>query len=191
MHRLFQQCGAMRKLALCAALLLVAVAGARAQKIETGYDKSADFSRYKTYALVPRATPATNPLLAAIVDHDIIYELEQKGLRRVESNPDLLVKSYGGAGEVEGGYAAVDPTYNATGGAPMAGSTMWTGSLPPATQPQVMKGFITIDLLDARQNQLVWRATAKGKIDYNKRQKMLEKANKAVAEMFKKFPPEK
>ena len=162
-----------------------------AQKIETGYDKSADFSHYKTYSLIPRATPATNPVLATIIDNDIEYELNQKGLRKVDSNPDLLVKCYGGAGDVEGGFAAADPSYNATGGAPMPGSSMWGGSLPPTSVPQTMHGSITVDLVDARKKQLVWRATAKGKMDYNKRSKLLEQANKAVSEMFKKYPPSK
>ena len=178
-------------LAASAALFLLTVVAAWAQKIQTGYDKSADFSRYKTYSLVPRNTPATNPTLAAIIDRDIEYELEQKGLRKVDSNPDLLVKSYGGAGDVEGGYAAPDPSYNATGGAPMPGSTMWVGSLPATPVPQAMHGSITVDLIDARQKNLVWRATAKGKMDYDKRSKLLDQANKAVEEMFKKYPPSK
>jgi hypothetical protein len=174
-----------------ATLFFLFVAAAWAQKIETGYDKSADFSQYKTYAWIPRTTPATNPTLATIVDYDIEYELNQKGLRKVDSNPDLLVKSYGGAGEVEGGYAAADPGYTATGGDPMLGTTMWGGSLPATAVPQTMHGAITVDLVDAKQKHLVWRATAKGKMDYNKRSKLLDQANKAVAEMFKKYPPSK
>jgi len=54
-----------------------------------------------------------------------------------------------------------------------------------------MEGAITVDLVDAKQKQLVWRATARGKMDYDKREKMLDKANKAVAAMFKKYPPGK
>ena len=42
--------------------LLLAATTAYAQKIKTGYDKSADFSQYKTYAWIPRVTPATNPI---------------------------------------------------------------------------------------------------------------------------------
>ena len=179
-----------RTFAIGATLFVLAATTAWAQKVETGYDKSADFSRYKTYSFIPRTTPATNPLLATIVDNDIEYELNQKGLRKVDSNPDLLVKCYGGAGEVEGGFAA-DPGYTATGGAPMPGTTMWTGSLPATPVPQTMHGSITVDLVDARQKHLVWRATAKGKMDYNKRSKLLEQANKAVAAMFKKYPPAK
>jgi len=169
---------------------LLLAATAYAQKIKTGYDKSADFSQYKTYAWIPRATPATNPILATIIDHDIDYELNEKGLRKVESNADLLVQSYGGAGEVVGGYAA-EPGYTGTGGYAMPGTTMWGGSLPATPVPQIMHGTITVDLIDARQKHVVWRATAKGKMDYNKRSKLLEQANKAVAEMFKKYPPSK
>jgi hypothetical protein len=171
-------------------LFLLLAASACAQKVKTGYDKSADFSQYKTYAWIPRATPATNPVLAAIIDHDIDYELNEKGLRKVEDNADLLVQSYGGSGEVVGGYAA-EPGYTGTGGYVMPGATMWGGTLPATPVPQIMHGTITVDLIDARQKHLVWRATAKGKMDYNKRSKLLEQANKAVSEIFKKYPPPK
>jgi len=169
-------------------LLLVAVS-AWAQKVETGYDKSANFSKYKTYAFIPRATPAANPAIATIIDYDVEYELNQKGLRKVDNNPDLLVRVYGGPGEVESSYAAEDPSHIATGGYPMPGTTMWAGSLPATPNPQVIHGSITVDLIDAGQKHIVWRATAKGKMDYDKRSKMLDKANKAVEEMFKKYPP--
>jgi len=108
----------------------------------------------------------------------------------VEGNADLLVQSYGGAGEVVGGYAA-EPGYTGTGGYAMPGTTMWGGSLPATPVPQIMHGTITVDLIDARQKHVVWRATAKGKMDYNKRSKLLEQANKAVSEIFKKYPPSK
>jgi hypothetical protein len=68
---------------------------------------------------------------------------------------------------------------------------MWGGTLPATPVPQIMHGTITVDLIDARQKHLVWRATAKGKMDYNKRSKLLEQANKAVSEIFKKYPPSK
>lgn len=177
--------------AFSATLFLLTVATAWAQKVEIGYDKSTDFSQFKTYSWIPRTAPATNPLLATLIDNDIEYQLNQKGLRKVDSNPDLLVKCYGGADDVQGGFAAEDPGYTATGGAPMPGANMWGGSLPPTSVPQVMQGSITVDLVDARQKHLVWRATAKSKMDYEKRSKLLDQANKAVSEIFKKYPPPK
>src|SRR5215472_6832852 len=169
--------------------VVLAVASGWAQKVKTGYDKSADFSRYKTFAWIPSTVPATNPVLATLINADIEHELNQKGLRKVDSNPDLLVKSYGGADEVAGGFAPPDPGYTASGGAPLPGDTMWVGALPPTPVPQVMHGSITVDLIDARQKRLVWRGTARGKMDYDKREKLLDQANKAVSEIFKKYPP--
>ena len=99
-----------RALAAGGMLLLLAVAAAWAQKVETGYDKSANFSKYKTFAFVPRVTPAANPAIAAIIDGNVEYELNQKGLRKVGSNPDLLVKVYGGPGEVQSSFAPEIPT---------------------------------------------------------------------------------
>jgi len=180
-----------RKVVITLTFLIVVRATMWGQKIEIGYDKSADFGKFTTYSMVPRTVPATNPMIATIVDNDIEYELNQKGLHKVDRNPDLLVKSYGGGNEVQGGFAAEDPTHAATGGAPMPSANVWGGSLPPVAIPQVMHGSITVDLVDARQNRLVWRGTAKDKMDYEKRSKLLDQANKAIADMFKKYPPTK
>jgi hypothetical protein len=170
-----------------ATLFLLPGASAWAQKIKTGYDKSADFSQYKTYAWIPRATPATNRVLAAIIDHDIEYELNEKGLRKVDGNADLLVQSYGGSGEVVGGYAA-EPGYTGTGGYAMPSTTMWGGTLPATPVPQIMHGTITVDLVDARQKELVWRATAKGKMDYNKTQQIAGAGEQGCVGNVQKIP---
>jgi len=55
----------------------------------------------------------------------------------------------------------------------------------------VVPGTLVVDLVDARQKHLVWRATAKANLDYDKRSKLFDQANKAVAAIFKKYPPEK
>jgi Domain of unknown function (DUF4136) len=160
------------------------------QKISTGYDKTADFSQFKTYAWVERHTPATDPVLAALIVADIDSELGKKGLRQTESNPDLLVTCYGGLGS-QSAFAAEDPGYTVLGGAALPGTTMWGGSVPSAPVAQVVQGTLVVDLVDARQKHLVWRATAKANLDYDKRSKMIDQANKAVAAIFKKYPPEK
>jgi hypothetical protein len=169
-------------------LVLITLAVASAQKINTGYDKSVDFSRFKTYAWIPRTAPATEQLFATVIVADIDHELANKGLRKVDSDPDLLVTYYTGT-DVAGGFAAQDPGYTAIGGAPLPGGTMWGGSLPATPVPQVMKGTLDVDLVDARQKRLVWRGTAKTKLDYDKRLKMLDQVNNAIATLFKNYPP--
>ncbi|HEY6305404.1 MAG TPA: DUF4136 domain-containing protein [Candidatus Angelobacter sp.] len=160
------------------------------QKISTGYDKTADFSQFKTYAWVERDTPATDPVLAALIVADIDSELGKKGLRKVESNPDLLVTCYGGLGS-QSVFAAEDPGYAAMGGAALPGTNMWGGSASSAPVAQVVQGTLVVDLVDARQKHLVWRATAKANLDYDKRSKLFDQANKAVAAIFRKYPPGK
>jgi hypothetical protein len=160
------------------------------QKISTGFEKTADFSQFKTYAWVERRTPTTDPVLAAIIVADIDNELAKKGLRKAKSNPDLLVTCYGGLTS-QSAFAAEDPGYTALGGAPLPGTSMWGGSASSATVVDVVPGTLVVDLVDARQKHLVWRATAKANLDYDKRSKVFDQANKAVAAMFKKYPPEK
>ena len=108
----------------------------------------------------------------------------------MESNADLLVQSYGGAGGVVGGYAA-EPGYTGTGGYAMPGATMWGGSLPATPVPQIMHGTITVDLIDADRNILCGVQPPKAKWITTSAAKLLEQANKAVSEMFKKYPPSK
>jgi hypothetical protein len=174
---------------VCGALFLVIAGTVRAQKVETGYDKSADFGRYKTYAVVPREVPAMNPMIATLIDGNVEHQLNEKGLQKVDKDPDLLVKIYGGPSEVQSGFAAADPNYTGSGGIPVTGTDMWTGAASPMPLPQVVKGTLTVDLIDARQKHLVWRGTAKGKMDTDDREKLLDKANKAIEKIFQQYPP--
>src|SRR6516164_4628551 len=84
------------KIRLVVLLVLLGAAFAWAQKIKVGYDKSTDFSQFKTYSWIPHKGPETIPLLHAKIQLDIDYELGQKGLRKVDSDPDLLVTYRGG-----------------------------------------------------------------------------------------------
>ena len=50
-----------------------------AQKVKVGYDKSMDFSKYKTYTWAPLGVPITRPLLYQTIVNTIDGELESKG----------------------------------------------------------------------------------------------------------------
>ncbi len=159
-----------------------------AQKIKSGYDKSADFAGFKTYAWAQQQPSPIQPLVATIIVADIEHELSAKGLRKVESNPDVLVAYWAGA-SAQSAFAQTDPGYLSTGGVPPINATMWTGSLPATAMPQVVKGTLIVDLADARKKQLVWRSSAEAKLDYEKRSKIFDTVNKVIPEMFKKYPP--
>jgi hypothetical protein len=173
-------------------LTLLALSQAWAQKVKVGYDKSADFSQFKTYAWQERRTPATRPLVAAAIQLDIDAALSDKGLRKIDasSGPDLLIVCTGGM-DAQSSASAQDPGYTATGGFPLPNATMWSGSLPANAGQQVLKGALTVDVVDIRRQQLVWRGTAKANLDSQDQSKVFDQADKVVTEMFKQYPPPK
>jgi Domain of unknown function (DUF4136) len=63
---------------------------ALAQKVTIDYDRNADFSKYKTYAF-GQGTPAPETLMNQRIQEAIERQLAEKGLTRVENNPDLIV----------------------------------------------------------------------------------------------------
>src|SRR5512133_1634482 len=98
------------------------------QKVKVGYDKSVDFSRYKTYTWAKLTMPSARPTLYAIVVESIDEELRKKGLSRVENGGDLVLTPGGGI-EYGVGSAASTPIPSTYAGSPVSyDSTMWTGA---------------------------------------------------------------
>ena len=155
-----------------------------AQKVKVGYDKQADFSKFKTYAWIPSQAPIARPLLAAHIAGTTDEELVKKGLQKVESNPDVLITQYGGV-DTQGGVAATDPTYMAYGGLP---PPVWTGSVPAAVS-HAEEGYLTMDVVDARSKQLLWRGKVKVHLDYEHKEKALDQVEKALGKLLAEYPP--
>ena len=163
---------------------------ALAQKVEVGYDKSADFSKYRTYTLAEPAMPPTRPILYATVMSSIDGELGSKGYSRVDKDGDLTLIPAGGIGFaiVVSGGAPVSPTF--MGPAPSMNATMWTGAQGGGElMPAVPEGTLVLEFVDRAANRVIWSGTVSQKLDIEKKTKSLELASKAVAKLLKQFPP--
>jgi len=161
------------------------------QKVKVGYDKSVNFSKYKTYTLAEPAMPPTRPVLYATVIKSIDGELSSKGLQRTDKNGDLTLQVAGG---VDFGIAVSGgpPLTSSYGGAPPAmNATMWTGA--GGTQgtllPPVPEASLELEFVDRSANQIVWSGTVTQALDVERKEKSLELANKAVTKLLKRFPP--
>ena len=163
-----------------------------AQKVKVGYDKSADFSKFKTYAWAEPAMPPTRPVLFEAVVARVEAELEAKGLTRVSKDGDLMVTPSGG---VDFGYAGVAstpilPTYS--GPPPSINGGMWTGAAGPSTAgTQVSEGTLVLTFVDRANNKMVWSGSVKQKLDIEKKNKSLELVDKAIIKLLKQFPGNK
>lgn len=84
-----------------AALCLMLCVTASAQKVTVDWDKSANFSSFKTFAYL-QGTPTPNQLMDQRIVNGIEQQLALKGLQKVDlnANPDLIV-SYQAAGSTK------------------------------------------------------------------------------------------
>ena len=161
-------------MAMCLGTILVA------QSISVDFDKSVDFSRFKTYAWVP-GTSVPDELNHKRIQRAVEDQLLAKGLAKVDtrSGPDLLV-TY---------HASVDRDLQITGyggGLPYR----WGGGSLNARAEQIYKGTVVVDLVDAGSRAIVWRATATRDLDLGANAEKRDRNIARTAEkMFKNYPP--
>jgi hypothetical protein len=156
-------------------LALAAVAWAG---VKTDYDPSARFGEYHTFAWkASDADPsgvANNSLVEDRVQEAVSRALVNKGLREDQQKPDIYMSYSFSAKE----RADVDPS--------------WWGwrRYHPADVYYYTEGTLMLDMIDAKTNQLVWRAhgtsTGNDLMDVQAQKKI----DKLVSDAFKKFPPE-
>jgi hypothetical protein len=159
--------------------------GAQAQKIKVEYDKSLDFSKFRTFALDSNQATA-KPMLRLVILAAVQDDLTKRGLQQVTDNPDLYVQVYGATdSDVTASYH--DPIYGSSIPPINANINMWYGIPGTMTTVVVHKGELVVDVIDAAQTKLIWRGIAKEKLSEQK-QKLLDQVNTAVEKMFKQYP---
>ncbi len=179
--------------AACILLLTIFSSTVSAQKIKVAYDRSVDFSKFKTYAWAELG-PARAPLLRVNIMGAIDEELAAKGLVKVEKAADLVV-AYSGdvAGEQNQGIGA--PSYPGYAGQPPAiDATMWTGQPGMGAGGMSVaypKGTLIVELMDPNAGKIAWRAVGSLKLDIEKKRDSLARINKMIASMLGQYPPPK
>jgi hypothetical protein len=160
------------------------------QKVKVGYDKSADFAKYKTYTWTDPAMPPLRPNLFAMVVQAVDSELASKGLKRVEKGGDLTLVPAGG---IDFGIAASGGTpavFSSTGPPPSINSTMWTGAEGGGQlMGAVPSGTLQLQFVDPTANQTVWSGTVSEKLDIEQKEKSLQLIDKGIVKLLKNFPP--
>ncbi len=170
--------------------LLILAACSSPLKVSHDYDKSVDFTKYKTYAIYKLEDKSgsvsqlnQNRLLAAIKT-----QMTAKGFTESETNPDVLVnvvtifkdKQSVTANTNYYGYGGYYRPY-AWGGGMASGTTTYSTY-------DYKDGSIIIDVVDAAKKQLIWQGMGNKEID--KPAKDPEPViNDAVAKIMASFPP--
>lgn len=163
---------------LIALFMLFGVSSALAQKVNVDWDKSAEFSKYKTYAWLESKNRAPNDLTHKRIIENIDQQLAAKGFRKVDSNPDTLVVYNAGVKE------QVSVQGNGYGYGPR-----WGGGSVSLTKFVELQATLVVDLSDAPKKELIFRGIATDTISDNS-EKNAKKIQKAAEKIFKKYPPQ-
>jgi hypothetical protein len=159
-------------------VVLIAMPLAFAQKVNTDYDKTFDFSQVHTFAVV-FATPWNNPLQQQRAKEDITKQLTAKGWTEApdQNSADALVAIHGAVQQQK----SLDTFYS-------GGGWGWGPGMSSTNVNVVNVGSMVVDILDTHNKKTIFRGTATDELS-DKPQKNSEKLDKAIEKMFKDFPP--
>ena len=179
-----------------AALLLAAmISGCASGKLRSDYDKTVDFGQYTTYNFYEGAGPDTDnyqSLFSQYMVRAIDIEMQKRGYRKVDNDPDLLVNFNAILQEKTKVTTTPAPTYGMGGyyGYRRGYYDPWYGySYAEETHvSQYTEGTLNIDLVDPKRKQLVWEAVGVGRVTQSTLENLEEKVMEGVPRFFEHYP---
>lgn len=182
-----------RALALCtlAAVFLAGCATTRAPDRRVDYDKSSDFSVYRTYGFPPETGTdrgGYSTLVTSYFKSSVSTAMEARGYKYAAEKPDLLVNffmnttdrtEYRGS-SMGAGYGYYGYRYGLYSPWPM---------YEEAPRSVTYKyGTINVDIVDAEKKQLIWEGIAEGRVSQEAMENPKVTINAIVTELMQQYP---
>lgn len=176
--------------ATCLVLLLATAGCASTPTVTSNYDHSANFAGYRTFGyLSPLGTDRAGyaTLVTQSLKNATRREMEARGYTYSENAPDLLI-NFSGKLEKQTDVRSVPA------GPPMVGYYGYRGGYYGGWGGyytdvyQYTEGTVNVDLIDARQRQLVWEGVAVGTVTKKHLENPDAALSAAVSQIFAKFP---
>jgi hypothetical protein len=186
-------------------VFLLAAADTAFAKVRVDYDRTVNFSKYRTFMWMEEPDPE-NPLMKPRIINSVNGQLMRKGLEPEMDGADLAINVTSTTEEV--------PTYNTFhsggfggwgcgwGGCWWGPGSGWgwgpgwgwdwgwhaDGGWSTTTVDYREEGTLIVELLDTRTQQTIWRGVSKHSVS-SKPHKAAEKLQKEIREMFEEYPP--
>ena len=174
---------------ICLALMLLVFTTTASAKLQLDFDPGIDYSKFKTFAYIGGVDNLVmlqlNPdLIRNRVHRSVTRELTAKGLREVkpEENPDLVVRYWANSSE----QVNIAATGNWGPYGPYIGY-YWGYMYNTVSASSLREGTLTLDLIDPRKKDLVWRLYIIRKI--TNVDKVWKAADQEINKGFESFPP--
>ena len=181
-----------RFLQLCSLLAAFTVLAAceSGPRVITNSAPDFDIAGARTFAYMqPLGTDRGNvrSLLSNHLIESTTRELEAAGLKRVDSNPDLLVNFFVSTRET----ISTRPSTTASMHHSRGRYSTWRGySFGVSTTEVVQRteGTIAVDIVDPARNMLVWEGAASQRVTDSTRQNLQPVVDRAITDIFAQFP---
>lgn len=152
-----------------------------AQQVKTDYDRSANFSQYKTYSWEKVQTQ--DPLWVDRIKEAVNAALTAKGMTLVQSGGEVAVVAI----ETTQNQSTLNTFYDGFGG-----GWRWRGAggfgNATTTVENYKVGTLVVDLFDAKTKTVIWRGSSSDTLS-DKSDKNIKNLDKGVQKMFDHFPP--
>lgn len=170
-------------------VLFMAVACSHGPKIHTNFDETIDFKQYKKFAFFKQLdtdhryqTLVSQHLKKATTD-----EMQKRGYVLDQANPELLINFNTNVENKQ----SVQQVPSTMGMGYYGYRGRYYYNAWPSYETHIdnyQEGTVNIDLVDKKQNKMIWEGVAVGRLNKEIRQNTLPVLEKVVSEIFAKFP---
>lgn len=174
---------------LALAVLIAGCATTSPPNTRIDYDKSADFSVYRTFAF-PKETGTDrggySTLVTSYFKNSVSTAMEARGYKYSEENPDLLVNFFMNTRE----RTEIRPNPGAGFGYYGYRDGLYRG-WPMYDQDRTVNyqvGTINVDIVDAEKKQLIWEGVSEGRVSEEALANPKVTVNAVVTELMRKYP---
>ncbi|WP_298154379.1 DUF4136 domain-containing protein [Flavobacterium sp.] len=163
--------------------LIVILSACSSVRVASDYDKSVDYTSFKTYAFLKNGIDKVeiSDLDKKRILHAIEDQMTAKGLSKSET-PDLMVNIFTKARQ----EVNVNQFYSGWGYGWGFGWNPWGFNNTYVTTNT--EGTLFIDLIDAKKKELVWQGEGSGYLTKDPEKKD-ERVNEFVSKILSQFPP--
>ncbi|MDQ3204932.1 MAG: DUF4136 domain-containing protein [Pseudomonadota bacterium] len=172
-------------------VLVLVCACATAPRVSSDMDPRADFSGYRSYGLYqPLAMEQSgySTYLTQSIKDAVRREMEARGYTYDPTDPDVLVNFQGVVRERTDVHSVprMDIAYVYSYRARhYIGVPLWVDDTYVNRYSQ---GTLTVDIVDAERNHLVWTGDAVGRVTQKSPQDRAQAADRAISAIFARYP---
>ena len=159
--------------------------------VRTDHDPTADFGQFRTwgfYKPIAMESSGYSSWISERIKDDVRREMESRGYRYTDTTPDLQVNFQGIVEDKTDVYSTprsdVQFFYSYRRNAYVA-MPVWYDETQVSRYRQ---GTLTVDLVDAKRNRMVWTGAAIGRVVQKTPEQKMAEIDQAITSIFAQYP---